>query len=551
MRKSIKRFSKISNITFLLISALLVMTPINVLAATDHSGGNLRTTWNPFPLQNSESLELPFMPINIEGLVDNNKDKWTTFYNFGFDWRSGDVLSPNPLTGYIQIGLYRRTGSIYFGNLDFFIANATEVRKNPSDSTSICELDPWSTVRIRNVNKTQTRTAICWRAIQITPGAIYSFNLKPDRSLGSGWWYASLTNNLNSNESIVGSIKVYSPSNVLDFSNFTFNRNYTGESTSCDAVPISDTYVWPIRKSTGESSKYLTNRSDSCVETAVDFDSAKGAYAIKYGGNNPTSRLKSNSSSAKPESSLTDGKPSTPTFSAVNFVGNTLNVSVNLGTVANARPDKVFLVAPKIGITSDRALEGDISGSTARWSITFDKAIIGTMIPLEIMGEKNGVKSETLVGAYQAPTVTVDVTSPPKTPRNLKSRVIGNSAVITVDISMVLKSRTQTVLLFSPTLGISKSKAISAELVADKAVFEIPIKNAMFGKKFPVTIFAANKVGESKPLSDILSIPAIPKTSQITIPNPRPSTPATVICIRSTQTRTFSGMKCPPGWVLP
>jgi hypothetical protein len=100
MRKSIKRFSKISNITFLLISALLVMTPINVLAATDHSGGNLRTTWNPFPLQNSESLELPFMPINIEGLVDNNKDKWTTFYNFGFDWRSGDVLYqiPSPVT---------------------------------------------------------------------------------------------------------------------------------------------------------------------------------------------------------------------------------------------------------------------------------------------------------------------------------------------------------------------------------------------------------------------------------------------------------------------
>jgi hypothetical protein len=173
------------------------------------------------------------------------------------------------------------------------------------------------------------------------------------------------------------------------------------------------------------------------------------------------------------------------------------------------------------------------------------------MIPLEVVGEKNGVKSDVLSGSYQAPTILAEINRAPATPKNFKARIVGNSALMTVDVLYNSNSRAEKVFLFSSSLGISKAKAIRAEMVADKAVIELPIKVSMSGKKYPVTIYAINALGESKPLSATLSIPSLPKTPQVSAAIPKPSTPATITCIRSNQTRTFAGLKCPPGWSLP
>jgi hypothetical protein len=265
---------------------------------------------------------------------------------------------------------------------------------------------------------------------------------------------------------------------------------------------------------------------------------------IWEGVSNTGTTNSSASSSSKP-------KPDMPSFSGINLVGNKINVNVNLGSASANRPDKVYLVAPKLGINASNPLVGKIVGSTASWSIDFDSLLGGTMIPLEIVAERDGVSSDPLAISYQAPLAT-DATkakSVPIAPKNFKSRIIGNSAVISVEATVKAGSLATGAHLFSNSLGITKSKALKGDVVGTKALIEVPIKASMAGKRYPVTIFLTNDKGESKPLSATLSIPAAPKTPSLPTAIPVPKVPPrTVICSRSNQTRAFEGENCPPGW---
>jgi branched-chain amino acid transport system substrate-binding protein len=245
-------------------------------------------------------------------------------------------------------------------------------------------------------------------------------------------------------------------------------------------------------------------------------------------------------------SSATITKPTTPTFSGVNFSGNKININVNLGNSSN-RPDKVFLVAPKLGFTSSNPSPGNINGSTASWSLDLNPLLGGTAIPLEIVGEKDGVRSESLTGSYNAPKSTSAV-SVPATPTKFTSRIVGASAIITVQIGTDVRNAPSDAFLLSKSLGVARTNAISGEISGNRALFEIPIKNSMLGKKLPVTIYLTNSVGESNPLNAILTIPAAPKTPSAISNLPKPKVDETVICIRSNQTRTFAGKACPIGW---
>ena len=245
-------------------------------------------------------------------------------------------------------------------------------------------------------------------------------------------------------------------------------------------------------------------------------------------------------------------KPNTPKFSGVNFAGNTINIAVNIGSSSASRPDKVLLVAPKLGISAIKPLEGRISGDTAQWSIDFDQILAGTMIPLEIVGEKNGEKSDPLVGAYQAPNLVTKVSQVPPQPKNFKSRVVGSSALITAEVRLVEGALATDAFLYGKSLGITKTKAIKGDVIGSKIVIEVPLKASMAGKKYLVTLYLSNAKGESQPLNSTLSIPAAPKVPSIpSVLPPKNSNTSTVICVRSTQTRAFAGSKCPPGWVLP
>ena len=244
-------------------------------------------------------------------------------------------------------------------------------------------------------------------------------------------------------------------------------------------------------------------------------------------------------------------KPTTPSFSGVNFVGNKINVAVNIGSNAASRPDKVYLVAPKLGITAANPLPGSISGSNATWSIDFDKLLGGTMIPLEVISEKDGVKSDPANASYQAPAITASTTSVPPTPTNFKSRIVGSSAVVTAEVSIKAGALATNAYLVSKNLGFTSARPLEGEVAGSKIIAEIDIKPSMAGKKYPVSIYVTNSKGKSKSLEGVISIPKAPSVPKIPNVAPKPNAPATVICIRSSQTRTFAGTKCPPGWEQP
>jgi hypothetical protein len=250
-------------------------------------------------------------------------------------------------------------------------------------------------------------------------------------------------------------------------------------------------------------------------------------------------------------SNTSNRKPTRPTFSGVNFSGNKLNININLGPTASSRPDKVFLVAPDLGFTVANPLAGVISGSSATWTLEFDKLLSGRLIPLEIVGERNGISFDPLLGSYRVPEI-IDPTKAvvaPDAPTNFKSRVVGTSAVVSVETNLRSGAIATGTFLVSKSLGFTKENPLTGDVIGKKVVLEVPIKASMAGKKFPVAVFLTNDKGESKPLNATLSVPVAPKVPSLPTAIPTPKVPKTVICIRANQTRAFEGTSCPPGWV--
>jgi len=290
--------------------------------------------------------------------------------------------------------------------------------------------------------------------------------------------------------------------------------------------------------------------AEDCANYGISYLLTKqlgyGTLDVPACKNNPAKSLTSNTTTNT--ENLT--KPTTPTFSGVNFVGNKINVNVNIGSTSSSRPDKVYLVAPKLGINPSTPVEGKISGSTASWSLPLGNLLSGVAIPLEIVGEKNGVKSEPLTGSYITPAVSI--TAVPPAPTNYSSRIVGSSAIISIQVSAKESSRAASAHLYSSALGIKKNPGLQGDVVGTKALIEVPIKASMAGKKYPLTIYLKNSKGESTPLNATLTIPKAPKAPTLPTALPKPVVPKvplkTVICSFGNQTRAFEGDDCPPGW---
>lgn len=293
-----------------------------------------------------------------------------------------------------------------------------------------------------------------------------------------------------------------------------------------------------------------SSKGSSCSNWGIDYvlvgdlGYEKNSLSASCPKTYKTESANSNTSNSNTNKS----KPPKPSFSSVNFVGNTVNVAVNIGSATSSRPDKIYLVAPKLGFSAANPLAGTISGSTARWSIDFDKLLGGTMIPLEIVSERDGVQSDSLTGSYLAPQLTNSNTKVPLAPKKFKQRIVGTSAIITVEATLKAGALATSAFLYSKNLPISKANALAGEVLGSKVVFEIPIKASMAGKKYALRMYFANEVGESKPIDAILTIPAAPKVPSVPNVIPKPTNQSTVICSRASQTRAFSGKKCPPGW---
>lgn len=241
-------------------------------------------------------------------------------------------------------------------------------------------------------------------------------------------------------------------------------------------------------------------------------------------------------------------RPAKPTFSLVNFSENKININVNLGS-SDSLPDKVYLIAPKLGAIESSKLQGQIIGNIASWSLSVGEALAGASIPLKVVSLKNGVESEALEGIFDAPSaITKLITSKsvPLPAKNIKSRIIGTSAFISAESTIKVGSIATAAYIFGSSIGVTKSKAIAGDIVGSKILLEVPIKQSMAGKKLVVNLFLANDAGESQPSQVIIDVPSIPGAS-FALPA-KPKVPNTIFCTKGSITRTFAATSCPPGW---
>jgi len=273
-------------------------------------------------------------------------------------------------------------------------------------------------------------------------------------------------------------------------------------------------------------------------------------YPGMIGGESSAS---SNTGSSSSNSASTTKKTivNKPSFSLINLVDNKLNLTVNLGNAGSSRPDSVYLVAPKLGILDSNKLFGKVSGSKATWSIDFDKLLAGASIPLKIVGVKNGVESDPVEQNFNAPDPSKLIAnkSVPLAPKNVKSRIVGTSAVVTAESTIKTGALATSAYVFGSALGVPASQAILGEVIGTKILFEVPLKSSMAGKSFPFTIYLQNEIGKSQPIQSKLSVPAAPKipTGTIKLPSQNDA-PKTIFCLKGSQTRTFAAKSCPPGW---
>lgn len=268
---------------------------------------------------------------------------------------------------------------------------------------------------------------------------------------------------------------------------------------------------------------------------------------------NSMTSLEKSSTANNPEDNSKNQKPTKPILNTVNISDNKIYISVNIGNDLTSRSEKVYLVAPKLGATQAKPTEGTILGNLATWILPFKNDLAGIAIPLEVVGQKNGLKSDSLITVFDAPQLNkiVQVNKAPSAPTSLSMKIVGSYAIVNVKSKSKIGALATSGYLYSKDLGIVRNNAIQGEIIGENVIFEVPVKTSMQGRKIPVIIFLRNNAGDSAPLTGTMSIPSPPKQKPQKVQVARPNYSETIICIKGTQTRTFVGAKCPPGWEKP
>lgn len=293
-------------------------------------------------------------------------------------------------------------------------------------------------------------------------------------------------------------------------------------------------------------SKCTESESKPAFVTGVSAYAAAGLDTVQSICTPFSSFLKTSGSSSGNSDVI---KTDSPSFSTVSFSGNTININVNLGT--GIRPDQIYLVSEDLGLSEAKRVIGKISGSVATWRVSFSSLLSGKSIPLKLISVKNGIASNVVEEFFSIPGAIKSAVSGsvPVAPKNVTTRVIGTSGIVTAVATLKAGSLAQDAYLFGRSLGISASNPIRGEILATKVIFEIPIKTSMAGKTFPFTVYLENDAGKSAPTAGKISVPGIPK---ITIAAPKvPSQQGaanTVFCLKGSISRTFAAKTCPPGW---
>ena len=509
----------------------------NTATNASHQNGGVEVNWSPQILGAKGYLEQKFVPLAL-GQVATNPPRWVGANNLDFCWEKLSQYGAGASCGRIGWGFWSQSGDILTGNFDFALYDGVDfVTMDTTRGTTCGRLGGSAS------NLSTTSNITCWVNVRIIPNHTYAMKLFADTSYGDNWWQASLTNETTGEVYVLGRIKSLINDNSKKLASTVVRVSYSGVPKSCDAVPIIDTYMTNLVVN-GTPSVYSGYQAGSCVKAIVSPNELpQGGYALRMGGEKPETRqltgknIQISAANAKPTSS----KPTTPSFSGINFVGNKINLTVNIGANVANRPDKIYLVAPKMGVQAAKPLAGKISGNVATWSLGFSKSLAGMLIPFEIVSEKNGVKSDPVSTSYQAPTLADATASVPPTPTKFKFLIACNSAVITAEVAIKSTALATNAYLVSDELGFTAARPLKGEVAGSKIIVEIDVKPSMAGKSYPVSIYVTNSKGKSKSLEGMVLVPKAPSV------NPPTSTSSPVICVKSSLTRTFRG-ECPPGW---
>jgi hypothetical protein len=304
----------------------------------------------------------------------------------------------------------------------------------------------------------------------------------------------------------------------------------------------------------GVGSKLPINAYSKCTEsnskpafiTGFSAYAAAGLDTVQSICTPFSSFLKAGGSNSNNSGSV---KTDTPSFSTVSFAGSTINITVNIGS--GIRPDQIYLESEELGLSGAKRVLGKISGSVATWRVNFSSLLTGKSIPLKLISVKNGIESNVVEEIFSIPGAIKNAISgsAPVAPKNVTTRIIGTSGIVTAIATIKSGSLAQDAYLFGSSLGISSTNPIKGEILATKVIFEIPIKTSMAGKTFPFTVYFENDAGKSAPTAGKISVPALPK---IKIEAPKIPTPkgasSTVFCLKGSISRTFAAKTCPPGW---
>jgi hypothetical protein len=524
--------------TLILLSVALF--PPNALADGSNQAA-AHFDWSGVTLSQMGSISQSFTPHSVPSKSEGQAD-----------WSLNLGNSPSNLAASVTL---QNTGTVIWQFLD--VPNGSRVM---SIDTATCQLQSGNAFGTPGASR-----SICWAPLQAVAGETYTFTIKYWDNNGSKWWNASVNVQSTGKTIQLGSLENNATNSVM---NASLNMNAFNQTSfykvplpPCREIPnFSITYGSLKNSGFGQPAFSGTRNSTACPAISnfnlgtpgkfrLDIGAGAGGSIStnpSVGGSTSTSSTTTTNTSAAKKVSV-----NRPSFSLINVVGNKLNLSVNIGNAGSGRPDTVYLVAPKLGILDSNRLFGNISGSKASWSIDFDKLLSGTSIPLKVVGVKNGVESDPVEQNFNAPDVTklISNASVPLAPKNVKSRIVGTSAVITAESTVKANALATSAYIFGEALGVPSSQAILGDVIGTKVLFEVPLKSSMAGKTFPYTVYFQNEVGKSQPVQSKLVVPAAPKIPSGTFNLPEQTTaPRTIFCVKGSQTRTFAAKSCPPGW---
>lgn len=135
----------------------------------------------------------------------------------------------------------------------------------------------------------------------------------------------------------------------------------------------------------------------------------------------------------------------------------------------------------------------------------------------------------------------------PQTPTLNKINVSGNTINLTVNLGNS-SNKPDKVYIVAPQLGLDGSNS-SGKISGTTASWAIPVNKSAAGKSTEIQVISSKNGVESTPMKKLVNIPSAPKNSAVTkIPAAPTPQVKTVICKKGSQSRTFAGKVCPPGW---